>query len=157
MRDRFDWPYLIVALVLLVGLTIGARVLVADSLADMVAQDRPLGALAISGGIPALTFFLVGLFVGRLTRGREVKVMALASLLGSAIVSTVGVRYFNLNIFAVAFGAPTLFVCGYVGGWIGERWQRIARQIRGILRLDKQAREGSSDDDPEARGPRPEA
>ncbi|MCK5798198.1 MAG: hypothetical protein KAI47_13485 [Deltaproteobacteria bacterium] len=123
------WRWVWLGVALMVSGHVVAYYLLAHRIQALVVHD-PFTAFTSAGGASLAIFWLGGLFVGRLSPGTTIQEPAVAGVLGLLII--VGLQLFAgmINIFGLILGAPFTFGMAYLGGWMGEVWQRFSERRR---------------------------
>jgi hypothetical protein len=79
----------------------------------------------------ALDFFLAGIVIGRLSKGRTVLEPAISAVLAISLITVLIPRGLGSWVFFVlVVSAPLIFAIGSLGGWLGERWQAASERSR---------------------------
>lgn len=79
----------------------------------------------------AVDFFLAGIVIGRLSRGRTILEPAIAAIIALSLMTILIPRGVGTWAFVMlVFSAPLIFGVGCLGGWIGELWQDAAERRR---------------------------
>lgn len=77
----------------------------------------------------ALDFFLAGVVIGRLSRGRTVIEPAISAILALSVFTVLIPSGLGSWVFFIlVLSAPFIFVIGVLGGWLGETWQSAAER-----------------------------
>jgi hypothetical protein len=127
--EKFDWRWVSVGFLFMVGAHIGVYWLLRPVISDLtLRQERVVTGAALTAGVALAIYFLGGLLIGRMSVGRTVKEPAVGGVL-----AVVGVFVFQLflgqvNIAGLVIGAPFCFGVAYVGGLVGEKWQARVRR-----------------------------
>ncbi len=72
----------------------------------------------------ALDFFVAGVVIGRLSRGRTILEPAISAILALSLITVLIPSGLGTWVFFVlVMSAPAIFAVGCFGGWLGEVWQ----------------------------------
>jgi len=76
-----------------------------------------------------VSFFLAGIVIGRLSKGRTILEPAISAILALSLMTILIPRGVGTWAFVLlVFSAPLIFGVGCLGGWIGELWQTAAER-----------------------------
>jgi hypothetical protein len=74
-------------------------------------------------------FFLAGIIIGRLSKGRTILEPAISAILALSLMVIIIPRGVGTWAFVLlVFSAPLIFGVGCLGGWLGELWQDAAER-----------------------------
>jgi hypothetical protein len=130
LRESFDWKWTLLGTAIMVG---GAAALYQAGRSILTYVLNTHGALAGAGlmaGSALLIYFLGGLLVGRMSSGKTIKEPAVAGVLALLIITGLQLKLGMINIIGLVLGAPLCFGVAYLGGLLGEKWQRGANRSR---------------------------
>ena len=106
----------------LVILTVAVPGLLARGDVDREDPDAVAGLLVgLAAGLLA-SFFVGGVAIGRLSKGRTIVEPGLAACLAAAVLLLVS-GALEHGLAAMLCAAPVLALLAMAGGWLGERWQ----------------------------------
>jgi predicted MFS family arabinose efflux permease len=129
--ETFDWRWVSVGFVFMVGAQVGAYWLLQPILHDLIfRQERVVAGAAMLGGVALLIYFLGGLLIGRMSVGRTAKEPAVGSVLAIGVIFVLQLFLGQVNIVGLVIGTPFCFGVAYLGGIIGEKWQDRVRRPR---------------------------
>ena len=77
--------------------------------------------VALGAGLLA-SFFIGGVTIGRLSKGRTIVEPGLAACLAAVVLLALG-GALDRGVAAILCAAPVLALLAMAGGWLGERWQ----------------------------------
>lgn len=124
-QDSFDWKWVFVGVLFMVVGNSLAYFLLLPLLGELLhQQDRVLTAAAIMSGVALGVYFFGGLLVGRMSSGRTINEPAVAGVLGLLIIFVLQFFLGMVNIIGLVIGSPFCFGVAYLGGLVGEKWQR---------------------------------
>jgi hypothetical protein len=128
MNESISPKWLAIGAALIIGLNIMWSLLLADAVGvPLVLSMGPIGGLLVFALIlSVLSFFVGGLFLGRLSPGETVKEAGLASVIAvifNVIISTVLTGQFP-GFLGIAIVGGLGYGLGILGGKAGEAWQR---------------------------------
>lgn len=124
--ESFDWKWTLLGTALMVGAVVLLYRTGRPILEYVFAEKGVLSGAALMAGAALLVYFLGGLLVGRMSSGNTIKEPAVAGVLSLIIVTGLQLSVGMVNIIGLVFGAPLCFAVAYLGGSLGERWQRRA-------------------------------
>jgi hypothetical protein len=126
--EKFDWKWVFVGVLFIVAGNAAAYLALRGVFAKMIAGDQVMSAALAMAGVALLTYFLGGLLVGRMSKGRTVKEPAVAAVLAVLVIFVVQFFMGMVNIIGLIVGAPFCFGVAYLGGLVGEKWQGLGKK-----------------------------
>jgi RsiW-degrading membrane proteinase PrsW (M82 family) len=79
----------------------------------------------------AVCFFLAGMLIGRLSKGRTIIEPAISAVLALSLLTILIPRQVGTWAFVLlVISAPLIFGVGCLGGWLGELWQESSERRR---------------------------
>jgi hypothetical protein len=121
--EKFDWKWVFVGVLFIVAGNAVVYLALRGLYAKMIADDKVMSAALSMAGVALLTYFLGGLLVGRMSKGRTVKEPAVAGVLAVVVIFVVQFFMGMVNIIGLIVGAPFCFGVAYLGGLVGEKLQ----------------------------------
>ena len=121
--ETFDWKWVFMGVLFIVAGNGVAYLALRGIFAKMIAGDQVMNAALCMAGVALLIYFLGGLLVGRMSKGRTVKEPAVAGVLGVVVIFVLQLFMGMVNIIGLIVGAPFCFGVAYLGGLVGEKWQ----------------------------------
>jgi predicted MFS family arabinose efflux permease len=129
--ETFDWRWVSVGFLFMVGAQVGAYWLLRPILNDLIfRQERVVAGAALLAGTALLIYFLGGLLIGRMSAGHSVKEPAVGGVLAITAIFVLQLLLGQVNIVGLVIGAPFCFGVAYLGGLAGEKWQDRVRRPR---------------------------
>lgn len=133
IRETFDWKWVLVGMLFIVGANVLAYLALGGVIDDLVQrQGRVLTGAALMVGVALSLYFVGGVIVGRMSDGRTVKEPAVAAVLSLVLIVVLQFFAGMINIVGLVVGAPFCFGVAYLGGLAGERWQRAVASRRRV-------------------------
>lgn len=130
LRESFDWKWTLVGTAIMVAGAAGLYFAGQPILTYIFNTHGALAGAALMASAALLVYFLGGLLVGRMSTGSTVKEPAVAGVLSLLIITGLQLKLGMLNIIGLVLGAPLCFGVAWLGGALGEKWQRGARKTR---------------------------
>lgn len=130
MAESFGWRWTLIGAVLMVAGAVGLYHAGRPILDDVFVRHGALAGAALMAGGGLLVYFLGALLVGRMSSGATVKEPAVAAVLALVVVTGLQFTAGMINVIGLLLGAPLCFAVAYLGGSLGERWQRQATRRR---------------------------
>lgn len=126
LRESFDWKWTLVGTALMVGGAAGLYRALQPIFTFIFSTHGALAGAALMATLALMVYFLGGLVVGRMSSGSTVKEPAVAGVLSLLIITGLQLSLGMINIIGLVLGAPLCFGVAYLGGVMGEKWQRGA-------------------------------
>ncbi len=124
-RRGLDWKWVLLGVLFMVAGNSLAYWLLRPLLEQMLRDEEQVAHAAALMALTALSvYFVGGLLVGRMSQGQTVNEPAVAGVFSLLIVFVLQLQLGMVNVIGVVIGAPTCFGVAYLGGALGERWQR---------------------------------
>jgi MFS family permease len=129
IKETFDWKWVFVGVLsVVVGNTI-AYLALRSIINNMIKQqERVMTAAMLIASVALVVYFLGGVLVGRMSKNRTVKEPAVAAVLALFVIFVLQLMLGMVNVIGLVLGAPFCFGVAYLGGLVGEKWQRISRR-----------------------------
>lgn len=121
--EKFDWKWVFIGVLFIVAGNAVVYLALRGLYAKMIADDKVMSAALSMAGVALLTYFLGGVLVGRMSKGRTVKEPAVAGVLAVLVIFVVQFFMGMVNIIGLIVGAPFCFGVAYLGGLVGEKLQ----------------------------------
>ena len=126
LRESFDWKWTLVGTAMMVAGAAGLYLTGQPILTYIFKTHGALAGAALMASAALVVYFLGGLLVGRMSSGTTVKEPAVAGVLSLLIITGLQLKLGMLNIIGLVLGAPLCFGVSWLGGALGEKWQRSA-------------------------------
>ncbi len=130
-NESFDWKWTLIGTALMVGAVVGLYYSTRPIFTYLFAHEGVFKGACLMAGLALLVYFLGGLLVGRMASGKAIKEPAVAGVISLIIVFGLQLKVGMVNIIGLGLGAPLCFAVSYLGGSLGEKWQRRATRGRG--------------------------
>jgi hypothetical protein len=129
VQGGLDWRWVILGTIVTLGIcsiTVVATIVLATPTAVRTFGDDDSGALTgflVTVGCGFLLgFFLGGVMIGRLSKGRTIVEPAVSAVIATAALAAV-LGAMDQGGAGVLCAAPILCVLAVAGAWLGEKWQ----------------------------------